>query len=115
MKVRTVQLVKWLQNYLKISFQSIMILILKKVFIILIIILTFLVLCGKFKVLFPLLDNLFANGHRVLLFSQSTVVLNIIQELVNCSFLRIDGSIPPEDRESICQQFCKYLLIYYFY
>ena len=80
-----------------------------------VIVISFLALCGKFTVLFPLLDNLFSANHRVLLFSQSTVVLDIIQSLVKYDNLRIDGSVAPEVREKICQQFTKYYFNIYIF
>ena len=49
---------------------------------------------GKMIILDRLLDKLFANGHRVVLFSQYTRTLDIINDyliLRNKTFLRLDG------------------------
>ena len=66
--------------------------------------------------LFQLLENQVKLGHRVLIFSQSTRMLDIIQdELVDrqYDYRRIDGSITDtEERQVIIDQFNKYYHIY---
>lgn len=67
---------------------------------------------GKMVFLFQLLENQVKLGHRVLIFSQSTRMLDIIQdELVDrrYDYRRIDGSITDtEERQVIIDQFNKY-------
>ncbi|KAG9327529.1 hypothetical protein KVV02_003774 [Mortierella alpina] len=66
---------------------------------------------GKMLVLNRLLDALFSRGHKVLIFSQFTTMLDIIQDWAeiykgwNCC--RIDGSIPQEDRRRQISEFNK--------
>ncbi|KAF9989414.1 hypothetical protein BGZ75_006402 [Mortierella antarctica] len=66
---------------------------------------------GKMLVLNRLLDALFSRGHKVLIFSQFTTMLDIIQDWAeiykgwNCC--RIDGSIPQEDRRRQISDFNK--------
>ncbi|KAJ1996076.1 putative ATPase [Coemansia sp. RSA 1358] len=62
---------------------------------------------GKLLVLDRLLPELFAQGHRVLIFSQFARVLDILEcyaELRRWAFCRIDGSIAQSQRqEAICR------------
>ncbi|CUG91492.1 chromodomain helicase dna binding protein 1, putative [Bodo saltans] len=63
---------------------------------------------GKMVVLDKLLATLQREGHRALLFSQYTYTLDIIQDYLeyrNWSFVRLDGSVRGEDRESAVQTF----------
>jgi hypothetical protein len=63
---------------------------------------------GKMVVLDKLLSTLQSEGHRTLLFSQYTHTLDIIQDYLeyrNWSFVRLDGSVRGEDRESAVQAF----------
>ncbi|KAI6127160.1 SNF2 family DNA-dependent ATPase [Pisolithus sp. B1] len=57
---------------------------------------------GKMMVLERLLDELFARGHKVLLFSQFTTLLDIIEtwatELKGWNICRIDGKTDPLER-----------------
>merc|ERR550537_2131826 len=57
----------------------------------------------KLRVLSVLLPQLQKRGHRCLVFSQSTRMLDLIQACVlrvlGLKFLRIDGSIDPKDRD----------------
>ena len=58
--------------------------------------------CGKIQKLKTLLAQLKKDGHRVLLFSQMTRVLNILEELMHYwgyNFVRLDGSTPVADRQ----------------
>lgn len=56
-----------------------------------------------------LLPKLKADGHRVLIFSQFRIVLNIIEDymrLRNFSFERIDGAITGKKRQQAIDRFC---------
>lgn len=58
--------------------------------------------CGKMVLLDKLLGKLFARGHRVLVFSQMTRMLDILEDyLLSKGYLycRIDGNTSYEDRE----------------
>ncbi|CAK0787464.1 hypothetical protein CVIRNUC_010684 [Coccomyxa viridis] len=71
--------------------------------------------CGKFRMLDRLLVKLHAGGHRVLLFSTMTKLLDLLEEYLRwrvigeggrrMGYLRIDGSTSLEDRESNIQKF----------
>lgn len=57
--------------------------------------------CGKMRVLDKLLTKLKANGDRVLIFSQMTTVLDIIEDYClwkNYKYCRLDGSTAHSDR-----------------
>ncbi|KAJ1822768.1 putative ATPase [Coemansia sp. RSA 2598] len=63
---------------------------------------------GKLLVLDRLLPELFAKGHRVLVFSQFSRVLDILEfyaELRGHTFCRIDGSIAQTDRQDAIVRF----------
>ncbi|KAJ1672579.1 hypothetical protein EV182_006899, partial [Spiromyces aspiralis] len=63
---------------------------------------------GKLLVLDRLLPYLMANGHRILIFSQMTRVLDIIQfyfERRDWDFCRLEGSMPQEDRQENIRRF----------
>ncbi|KAF9288314.1 hypothetical protein BGZ68_000443 [Mortierella alpina] len=66
---------------------------------------------GKMLVLNRLLDALFSRGHKVLIFSQFTTMLDIIQDWAEIykgwSCCRIDGSVPQEDRRRQIAEFNK--------
>ncbi|GAB1527286.1 Putative ATPase [Rhizoctonia solani] len=66
---------------------------------------------GKMLLLERMLDELLKRGHKVLIFSQFTTVLDIIQQwLTHCKDLehcRIDGSTSPEDRREQMDWFNK--------
>lgn len=56
---------------------------------------------GKFNKLDEMLPRLKAEGHRVLIFSQFTMMLDIIEpylRLRNYHYLRLDGSTAVNDR-----------------
>mmetsp|Transcript_38899 Transcript_38899/g.70148 ORF Transcript_38899/g.70148 Transcript_38899/m.70148 type:complete len:992 (+) Transcript_38899:42-3017(+) len=63
----------------------------------------------KLRVLGVLLPQLQKRGHRCLIFSQSTRMLDLIQACVlrvsGLKFLRIDGTIDPKDRDVKLQKF----------
>jgi len=59
---------------------------------------------GKLQVLDTLLRDLKAKGHRVLLFSQMTNMMNILEDYMvfrKIKFLRLDGSTKLEDRRDM--------------
>ena len=70
-------------------------------------------LSSKCVFLFKLMKDLKDNGHRLLIFSMSKKMLNLIQEIMNSTeefksdykHLRIDGDTEISTRESLCQQF----------
>ncbi|GAA6000598.1 hypothetical protein JCM10207_004569 [Rhodosporidiobolus poonsookiae] len=58
--------------------------------------------CGKFVLLQRMLPKLKAAGHRVLIFSQFKITLNIIERFLNglkLKYLRLDGDTPQLDRQ----------------
>lgn len=63
---------------------------------------------GKFILLDKLLPKLKTDGHRVLIFSQMTQLLDILNDYLNgigYKFLRIDGRVPGRDRQRMIDQF----------
>lgn len=64
---------------------------------------------AKLQVLLELMQNLKNNSHRVLIFSQSTKMLDMITLVLKGKFKlsRIDGSTPGKDRQGIVDMFNK--------
>ncbi|GAY42579.1 hypothetical protein CUMW_067990 [Citrus unshiu] len=63
---------------------------------------------GKFELLDRLLPKLRKSGHRVLLFSQMTRLMDILEiylKLNDFKFLRLDGSTKTEERGTLLKQF----------
>lgn len=63
---------------------------------------------GKLEALEDLLENLLEGGHRILLFSQFTTMLQIIQKRqreLGRSVLYIDGQVPSKNRLDLVQRF----------
>ncbi|KAJ4833775.1 putative ATP-dependent DNA helicase chr12 [Turnera subulata] len=63
---------------------------------------------GKFELLDRLLPKLRATGHRVLLFSQMTRLMDILEiylQLHDYKYLRLDGSTKTEERGTLLKQF----------
>ena len=63
---------------------------------------------GKFEILHRLLPKLVIAGRRILLFSQMTSVLDLIEDLVsmlNLSFVRLDGQTKPSERSQLIDEF----------
>ena len=63
---------------------------------------------GKFILLNKLLPKLKEEGHRVLIFSQMTQLLDIMVDYLNgvgYKFLRIDGGVPGRERQRMIDQF----------
>ena len=59
---------------------------------------------GKFELLDRVLPKLKRAGHRVLIFSQFTSVMDIMEDycqLRSYKFLRLDGSTKAEDRSGL--------------
>ncbi|KAL4204403.1 hypothetical protein AMTRI_Chr01g131870 [Amborella trichopoda] len=62
----------------------------------------------KISFLIALLENMIAEDHSVLIFSQTRKMLDIVQEAIGSkgySFLRIDGTTKPSERERLVQEF----------
>lgn len=63
---------------------------------------------GKFATLYRLLPKLQSAGHRMLIFSQFTTVLDLLEDLcglLGMAFVRLDGRTKPGDRGEILAQF----------
>ncbi|KAI8614598.1 P-loop containing nucleoside triphosphate hydrolase protein, partial [Chytriomyces sp. MP71] len=63
---------------------------------------------GKFSLLQPMLRKLHTRGHRVLIFSQFKIVLDIVEDFLNgenYEYLRIDGETPTSQRHSMINSF----------
>lgn len=64
--------------------------------------------CGKLQKLDEMLRDLKAGGHRVLIFTQMTRVLDILEMFLSYNghrYLRLDGSTKIEDRQIITERF----------
>ncbi|OSC98421.1 hypothetical protein PYCCODRAFT_1439293 [Trametes coccinea BRFM310] len=64
--------------------------------------------CGKLQVLARLLRERKAGGHRVLIFTQMTRILDILEIFLNLHgylYLRLDGATKIEDRQYITERF----------
>ncbi|KAJ4799125.1 Helicase SWR1 [Rhynchospora pubera] len=64
--------------------------------------------CGKLQELSVLLRRLRSEGHRALIFTQMTKMLDVLEEFINLygyTYLRLDGSTPPEERQTLMQRF----------
>ncbi|GLB37820.1 putative helicase SWR1 [Lyophyllum shimeji] len=64
--------------------------------------------CGKLQVLTRLLREKKAGGHRVLIFTQMTKILDILEIYLNFHgylYLRLDGATKIEDRQYITERF----------
>ena len=65
-------------------------------------------ICGKLKVLDQMLNELSREGHKVLVFSQMTRLLDILSDYLhyrNMKFARLDGSMHFEDRQENIDRF----------
>ncbi|XP_042909421.1 SWI/SNF-related matrix-associated actin-dependent regulator of chromatin subfamily A containing DEAD/H box 1 homolog isoform X2 [Parasteatoda tepidariorum] len=63
---------------------------------------------GKFQVLDELIPSMLEEDHRILLFSQFTMVLDIVEEYMNIKkykFLRLDGQTPVSERQEMIDKF----------
>ncbi|XP_062859167.1 helicase SRCAP isoform X2 [Trichomycterus rosablanca] len=64
--------------------------------------------CGKLQTLHLLLRKLKAEGHRVLIFTQMTRMLDILEQFLNYHghiYLRLDGSTRVEQRQALMERF----------
>ena len=64
--------------------------------------------CGKLQRLDALLRNLQAGGHRALIFTQMTRVLDILEQFLNIHghrYLRLDGATKIEQRQILTERF----------
>ncbi|KAI0317403.1 SNF2 family N-terminal domain-containing protein [Amylostereum chailletii] len=64
--------------------------------------------CGKLQKLADLLRERKAGGHRVLIFTQMTKILDILEQFLNFHgylYLRLDGATKIEDRQYITERF----------
>ena len=64
---------------------------------------------SKTHFLLTLLENLHAEGHKLLLFSMSKMMLSFLEELLRAKtdykFVRLDGETPMEERDELCARF----------
>ena len=64
--------------------------------------------CGKLQTLANLLRGLFTDTHRVLIFTQMTRMLDILENFLNYhgyKYLRLDGSTSIEQRQCLMERF----------
>ncbi|KAG5398759.1 hypothetical protein IGI04_020573 [Brassica rapa subsp. trilocularis] len=64
--------------------------------------------CGKLQELAMLLRKLKFGGHRALIFTQMTKMLDILEAFISLygyTYMRLDGSTPPEERQTLMQRF----------
>ncbi|EGW33014.1 uncharacterized protein SPAPADRAFT_70946 [Spathaspora passalidarum NRRL Y-27907] len=64
--------------------------------------------CGKLQKLATLLQTLTAEGHRALIFTQMTKVLDILEQFLNIHgyrYMRLDGATKIEDRQLLTEKF----------
>lgn len=66
--------------------------------------------CGKLQTLALLLRDLISGGHRCLIFTQMTRVLDILEQFLNLHgwrYLRLDGATRIEQRQALTERFNK--------
>ncbi|XP_034049182.1 helicase SRCAP isoform X2 [Thalassophryne amazonica] len=64
--------------------------------------------CGKLQTLHTLLRQLKTGGHRVLIFTQMTRMLDVLEQFLNYHghiYLRLDGSTRVEQRQALMERF----------
>ncbi|KAL6475282.1 hypothetical protein MHYP_G00163220 [Metynnis hypsauchen] len=64
--------------------------------------------CGKLQTLHHLLRKLKTEGHRVLIFTQMTRMLDVLEQFLNYHghiYLRLDGSTRVEQRQALMERF----------
>lgn len=64
--------------------------------------------CGKLQKLATLLNSLVPKGHRALIFTQMTKVLDILEQFLNIygyRYMRLDGATKIEDRQLMTEKF----------
>ncbi|GAA6011499.1 hypothetical protein JCM10207_002640 [Rhodosporidiobolus poonsookiae] len=65
-------------------------------------------LCGKWKILCELLQVWYEQGDKVLIFSMSLKIIDLLKDLMETTryqYLTLDGSTPQEDRMPLVDQF----------
>lgn len=64
--------------------------------------------CGKLQKLAQLMQQLTSEGHRALIFTQMTKVLDILEQFLNIHgyrYMRLDGATKIEDRQLLTEKF----------
>ncbi|OWM78962.1 hypothetical protein CDL15_Pgr003133 [Punica granatum] len=64
--------------------------------------------CGKLQELAILLRKLKSEGHRALIFTQMTKMLDVLEAFISLygyTYMRLDGSTQPEERQTLMQRF----------
>lgn len=64
--------------------------------------------CGKLQELAVLLRRLKSEGHRALIFTQMTKMLDVLEAFISLygyTYMRLDGSTQPEERQTLMQRF----------
>eukprot|EP00940_MAST-03C_sp_MAST-3C-sp2_P000876 g876.t1 len=64
--------------------------------------------CGKLQILAQLLRRLKSGGHKVLIFTQMTRMLNILESFLNLhghTYVRLDGSTKVDERQILMERF----------
>ncbi|KAK9058759.1 hypothetical protein SSX86_023601 [Deinandra increscens subsp. villosa] len=64
--------------------------------------------CGKLQELAVLLRRLKSEGNRALIFTQMTKMLDVLEAFINIygyTYMRLDGSTQPEERQTLMQRF----------
>ncbi|WOG88249.1 hypothetical protein DCAR_0207484 [Daucus carota subsp. sativus] len=64
--------------------------------------------CGKLQELSILLRRLKSEGHRALIFTQMTKMLDVLEAFISLygyTYMRLDGSTQPEERQTLMQRF----------
>ncbi|GMN55899.1 hypothetical protein TIFTF001_025008 [Ficus carica] len=64
--------------------------------------------CGKLQELAILLRKLKSGGHRALIFTQMTKMLDVLEAFISLygyTYMRLDGSTQPEERQTLMQRF----------
>lgn len=73
--------------------------------------------CGKFQILSRLLHKLFNEGHRCIIFTQMSKMLDVLESFINYrgyNYLRLDGSTKVDDRQKLVNRFNRDQRIYLF-
>lgn len=73
--------------------------------------------CGKLQVLSKLLHKLYIEGHRCIIFTQMSKMLDVLEAFINYrgyNYLRLDGSTKVEDRQKLVNRFNRDQRIYLF-
>ena len=63
---------------------------------------------SKVEYLFELLAELKSKGHKVLIFSKTKILLNMIEKIMDqksLEFRRLDGDVPIPVRDGLCNEF----------